>query len=178
MSLQNTSTENTSTDGPQEHTVPLPAGRERVFLVVLDDSPEMPVALHYASLRARATGGRVALLACLENADFGHWMSVDEIIREEALAATQSLFHRWGGEAMLWSGERPVYYLKEGDLADALFDLLKTGEISLLVLAARSGKDGPGPMVSDLMQSGMSNFGVPVTSVPDTLTDDDLADLT
>ena len=35
---------------------------ERVFLVVVDESPEMRNALRYACRRAKRTGGRVALL--------------------------------------------------------------------------------------------------------------------
>ena len=34
----------------------------RVFLVVVDDSEEMLVALRFACMRAKNTGGRVALL--------------------------------------------------------------------------------------------------------------------
>jgi hypothetical protein len=39
------------------------ARRDRVFLVVVDDSPERAVALRYACLRAAKSGGRVALCA-------------------------------------------------------------------------------------------------------------------
>ena len=35
---------------------------ERVFLVVVDESPEMRNALRYACRRAKRTGGRVAML--------------------------------------------------------------------------------------------------------------------
>ncbi|HET6196559.1 MAG TPA: universal stress protein, partial [Acetobacteraceae bacterium] len=38
------------------------ADKDRVFLVVVDESPEMRNALHYACRRAKRTGGRVALL--------------------------------------------------------------------------------------------------------------------
>ena len=34
----------------------------RVFLVIVDDSAEMPVALYYASRRAQRSGGRIAML--------------------------------------------------------------------------------------------------------------------
>ena len=34
---------------------------DRIFLVVVDDSPERAVAMRYACLRARKGGGRVAL---------------------------------------------------------------------------------------------------------------------
>ncbi|CCG42445.1 universal stress protein [Magnetospirillum molischianum] len=42
----------------------------RVFLVVVDDTPEQPAALRYASRRARSTGGRVALLRVIEPTEF------------------------------------------------------------------------------------------------------------
>ncbi|MFZ0694165.1 MAG: universal stress protein, partial [Alphaproteobacteria bacterium] len=48
-------------------------GRERVFLTVVDESEEMRVALHYASLRAKAVGGKVALLYVIEPSDFTQW---------------------------------------------------------------------------------------------------------
>ena len=40
----------------------------RVFLVVVDESPELKVALRYACRRAQKTGGRVALLHVTEPA--------------------------------------------------------------------------------------------------------------
>ena len=57
---------------------------ERVFLVVVDDSEEMKVALHFACRRAKTSGGRIALLHVQEPADFQHWMAVGDIMREEA----------------------------------------------------------------------------------------------
>ena len=63
----------------------------RVFLVVVDDNPEMRAALRFACLRAKSTGGRVALLRCLEPAEFQHWMGVGEIMREEARALAEEL---------------------------------------------------------------------------------------
>ena len=56
---------------------------QRVFLVVVDDSPEMQVALRYAALRARSTGGRVALLYVIEPSDLQQWMAVESLMREE-----------------------------------------------------------------------------------------------
>ena len=39
-----------------------PPSTSRVFLVVVDDSPEMKIALRYACRRAAKTNGRVAML--------------------------------------------------------------------------------------------------------------------
>ena len=46
-----------------------PSHPERVFLVVVDESEEMQVALRFACRRAQHTGGRVALLYVIEPAD-------------------------------------------------------------------------------------------------------------
>ena len=46
----------------EEAAIPQATQRDRVFLVVVDDSPEREVALRYACLRARKDGWRVALL--------------------------------------------------------------------------------------------------------------------
>ena len=45
---------------------PSPEPQERTFLVVVDNTEELHVALRFASLRAKKTGGRVALLARYE----------------------------------------------------------------------------------------------------------------
>ena len=57
---------------------------DRVFLVVVDDTEEMKVALRFACRRAAHTGGRVALLYVVESSEFQHWMSVGDLMREEA----------------------------------------------------------------------------------------------
>jgi hypothetical protein len=43
---------------------------DRVFLVVVDDTDEMRVALRYACRRAAHTEGRVALLYVVESSEF------------------------------------------------------------------------------------------------------------
>ena len=50
--------------------------RDRVFLVVVDDSAEREVALRYACLRVRKGGGRVALLRVVEPAGETEWAGV------------------------------------------------------------------------------------------------------
>ncbi|HAJ19919.1 MAG TPA: universal stress protein, partial [Rhodospirillaceae bacterium] len=70
-------TESTDSARPPED---LPDDRHRVFLVVVDDSEEMQVAMRFACLRAKNTGGRVALLYVQEPAEFHHWLGVGELI--------------------------------------------------------------------------------------------------
>ena len=61
---------------------PSPEPQERTFLVVVDNSEELHVALRFASLRAKKTGGRVALLYVVEPAAFQHWMAGGDVMRE------------------------------------------------------------------------------------------------
>jgi len=72
---------------------PADSGEERVFLVVVDDSEEMPVALRFACLRARRNGDRIALLYVTERADFQHWASVGDLMRQEAREEGEQLLH-------------------------------------------------------------------------------------
>ena len=59
-----------------------PALDHRVFLVVVDETEEMSVALRFAALRARSTGGKVAMLYVVEPSEFQHWMAVGDIMRD------------------------------------------------------------------------------------------------
>ena len=63
---------------------PANASRERVFLVVVDESPEMPNALRYACRRAKRTGGRVALLYVMHPPEGQQWGAVVDLMRQEA----------------------------------------------------------------------------------------------
>ena len=67
---------------------------ERVLLVVVDDSDEMPVALHFACRRAEHADGRVALFYVPAKADFQHWMAVGDLMREEAREVGEEILQR------------------------------------------------------------------------------------
>ncbi len=62
-----------------------------VFLVVVDNTPEMRVALRFASRRAKRTGGRVGLLRVIRKADFQHWAAIGNLMREEARDEAEQL---------------------------------------------------------------------------------------
>ena len=61
---------------------------EQVFLAVVDDSDEMPIALHFACRRAEHTDGRALLCA---RSGFQHWMAVGALMWEEAREAGEEL---------------------------------------------------------------------------------------
>ena len=148
---------------------------ERIFLVVVDASAEMPVALRYASLRARATGGRVALFTAVEKEGFGHWAAVDDLLEAEQREEAEALLSRYAEVAQAVTGQAPVLYIRHGSTRDALLKLIEEEpSISILVLAAGAGGRNPGPLISALTGKLHSRLNIPVTIVPGNLTDDDL----
>lgn len=144
---------------------------ERVFLVVVDDSDEMPVALYYASRRAQRTGGRVALLRVIPRDESHGLASVEALIREEARQEAEQLLQRHAATVSEETGTLPVVFLREGTTSEQLLELLNEDPtISILVLAAGTGQEGPGPLVSFLASKAMGKLRIPVTIVPGNLT--------
>ena len=62
------------------------AGHRRKFLAIIDDTPECERAVAYASRRAQTTGGVLVLLYVIEPGEVQHWLGVEKIIRDEAMA--------------------------------------------------------------------------------------------
>ncbi len=150
---------------------PIDEEHTRVFLVVVDDSPELTLALRFACRRARHTSGRVALLRMLEPTDFQHWMSVGDLMREEARTEAEQLLQKLAAQVHDQTGETPMIYVREGEPKQALFGLIdEEPSISVLVLAAAKGAD-PGPIISHLAKRSFAKLRVPVTIVPGSLTD-------
>lgn len=156
-----------------------PVNESRVFLIVVDETPELRVALHYACLRARHTGGRIALLRVLEPTDSQQWMAVEDLMRQEQRDEAEALLQKLSEEVHDWSGAIPVVYLREGHVRDELLQLIdEEPSISILVLGAAPGSEGPGPLITHLVGKMAGRLRVPVTIVPGSLTDDQLALLT
>jgi nucleotide-binding universal stress UspA family protein len=148
---------------------------DRVFLVSVDETEEMKVALRFACRRARHTGGRVALLYVIEPNDFQHWMAVGDLMREEARSEAEQLLQKLAAQANEWSGRMPILYLREGSRRDTLLQLIEDEpRISILVLGAGTGSGGPGPLVSALTGKLVGKLRIPVTVVPGNLSDEDV----
>lgn len=152
---------------------------DRCFLVVVDPTKEMRTALRYACYRARRTGGYVALLYVLEPADFQHWMTVGELMREEARAAAEESLTKLSAEVNELTGKMPVLFVREGGRSEELLKIIEEEpSISILVLAASSDPEGPGPIINQLVNKMAGKIRVPITIVPGNLTDEDLKGLT
>jgi nucleotide-binding universal stress UspA family protein len=152
--------------------------RERVFLVVVDESPEQRVALRYASLRARNTGGRMSLLVVVEPADRQHWMALESLMRDEQRQEAEQLAERAAAEVSAITGTLPTVHIREGALREELLALIDEDRtISILVLAASATDTDPGPLVSALASKYLGRLRVPMTVVPGRLSDAEIAAL-
>ncbi len=151
----------------------------RIFLVVVDASEEMSVALRFAARRAANTNGRVALLYVMEPADFQHWMAVEEKMRAERREEAEHKLQELAAEVNDLTGQMPVIYLREGKASDLIVELIaEEPDISILVLGAGTGKKGPGPLVSSLAGKLSGKFPIPITLVPGNLSLDQIDALT
>lgn len=152
---------------------------QRVFLVVVDDSEEVTVALRFACQRARHTGGRVALFRSVEPIEFQHWMGVGELMREEARQEAEALLEKVSQQVIELSGSIPAVYIREGTTRDELLSLLEEEpSISILVLAAAPKADNPGPLVNHLLGKAAARLRIPITIVPGSLSDEEIDALT
>ena len=151
------------------------ARRDRVFLVVVDDSAERRVALRYACLRVRKSGGRVALLRVIEPAGQVEWAGIGAMLAEERRQEAEKLLSALAAEVNELTGGLPILLIREGKPRDELLALLQEDpRISILVLAAAPGGSGPGPLIAALTGRHSAKLAVPMTIVPGDMSDTEL----
>src|SRR5499433_2590721 len=128
------------------------AGHSPKFMVVIDDSPECDRALYFASRRALRIGATVLMLRVIETHDRNQqWLGVADIMRAEAHEDANAALDRASGRANGVAGITPERTIREGETAEEILNLIEEDEdIAVLVLAAGTGKEGPGPLVSTL----------------------------
>ena len=152
-------------------------GHRRKFLAVVDSTPECEKAIHYAARRVAGIDADLVLIYVIEPGDFQHWLGVEDVMRAESLAAAEAALSKAGELAVQFGGVTPELVVREGKPQAAIEALIEDDhDIALLVLAAGDENEGPGPLVSAIAGSGGA-FSVPVTVVPNTLTDEEIDDL-
>lgn len=153
------------------------AGHRRKFLAVIDDTPECERAVVYAARRAAGTGGGIVLVFVIEPGDFQHWLGVEQVMRAEAMERADSALAKYAALAREKAGIEPETVVREGVPVEQIHELIEEDQdIAILVLAAGAAKEGPGPLVSSIAGRGAA-FPIPVTVVPQSLSDDDIESL-
>jgi nucleotide-binding universal stress UspA family protein len=102
---------------------------------------------------------------------------VEKIMREEATAAARSALDSYASKIRQDLGIEPELAVREGKPTEEIHKLIEEDQdIAILVLAASAGKEGPGPLVTSVAGKGAA-FPIPVTVVPQNLSDEDLENL-
>jgi nucleotide-binding universal stress UspA family protein len=155
------------------------AGHKAKYLVVVDDTPECDRAMYYASRRAARVGVSVVLLRVIETRDHGQqWLGVADIMRAEAHEEANAMLATFAARSNGIAGITPECVIREGEVAEEILKLIEEDEdISVLVLAAGVGTEGPGPLVSSLGTTAGA-FPIPVAIVPGHLNDEELDSMT
>lgn len=149
-------------------------GHRRKFLAVIDDTPECARAVHYAGRRARNSNGGLVLLYVIPEGDFQQWLGVEQIMRAEAQELAEAATARAAGTVRETVGIDPEIVIREGSVSEQIHALIEEDrDIAILVLAAGSAREGPGPLVSSLAGRGGA-FPIPVTVLPDTLSNEEI----
>lgn len=145
----------------------------RKFLVIFDETEECDRALTFAAYRVRRTGGTVVLMSLVRPPDF-IGLGVEDVLRAEAIAeAERNLDTRLARLAAI--GQIKVEsVIREGHGAEQIERVIQEdATIAILVLAASSSAEGPGPLVSHFAARAHT-LPIPLTIVPGHLSDDDI----
>ena len=164
---------------PANETTGKDARTDRLFLCVVDSTEECRIAIYFAVRRMLRASGRLALLYIMKPAEFQHWMSVEEKMREEARTEAEEFLQQYASQVKDWTGEMPTLYVREGQPAETILNLIKEEpRISILVLGAGTDKKGPGPLVSAIVGKMSGEFPIPITVVPGNLSQEQIDLLT
>ena len=147
------------------------------FLVIVDDTQELNVAIRFAAKRAQSTKGGIILLNVIEQFDPQQWQSIEDIILQEAREKAQEKLQKWSKVINDITNIVPELIVKEGIISEKIIETLEEDNaIRFLVLAAAEA-DQPGPLVSLLAGQKSGKLPVPVVIIPQALSEDVIDDL-
>ena len=143
-------------------------------MAVVDNTPECSRAVLYEGHRARNSNGALVLLYVISAEDFQQWLGVGELMRAEAREEAENALARSAQYVREKIGIEPELVIREGVAVEQIHALIEEDrDIAILVLAAGSTKEGPGPLVSSVAGRSAA-FPIPVTVIPDALSDEEI----
>ncbi len=169
------STDDTNNDTNEEvKTLP-----ERTFLCVVDETDEFAPTLRFVCQRAIKTGGRIALLYIIQPAEFQHWLGVGDLMKQENREEAEEMVQVLADVVQRRTGKMPIIYIREGKPHEVLLNLIQEEEsLSVLVLGASSVEEGPGPIISHVVNKMAGKFSLPITIVPGGMSDEEIDAIT
>ena len=151
------------------------AGHKRKYLVVIDDTEECDRAVYWAAKRAGRTKSQLVMLRMIDTGERNRqWLGVADIMKAEAIEAANAAFGKFAARAKEIADIVPDRVIREGDPVAEIIKLIdEDTDIGILVLAAGTANEGPGPLVTSLAKSA-GTFPIPVAIVPGHLSDEDI----
>jgi nucleotide-binding universal stress UspA family protein len=151
------------------------AGHKRKYLVVIDDTEECERAVYWAAKRAGRTASQIVMLRVIETAERNQqWLGVADIMQAEAMEAANTVLDKFAARSQQIAGLAPDRVIREGDTTEQIIKLIdEDADIGILVLAADTGKEGPGPLITNLAKTA-GQFPIPVAIIPGHLSDEDI----
>ncbi|HEX5508026.1 MAG TPA: universal stress protein [Pseudolabrys sp.] len=150
-------------------------GHKRKYLVVIDDTEECDRAVYWAAKRAGRTKSAVVLLRVIDTTDRNRqWLGVADIMRTEAHEAAKAALDKCAARVKKISNVKTDRVIREGDVTEETIRLIEEdADIGIFVLAAGTGSEGPGPLMSSLAKTA-GTFPIPLAIVPGHLSDEDI----
>ena len=147
------------------------------FLVIVDDSKELNVAIRFAAKRAQSTKGGVILLNVIEQFDPQQWQSIEDIILQEARDKAQEKLQKWSKVINDLVNIVPELIVKEGITSEKIIETLEEDNAIRFLVVAAAEADQPGPLVSLLAGQKSGKLPAPIVIIPQGLSDDVIDDL-
>ena len=140
----------------------------RNFLVIVDGSKEMNIAIQFACARAKKTDGHIVLASFIKPIDVLTTKSVSDIMKNEARDEAETMLHKASAYIKEETGITPTLHVREGDIIEELLKLIEVeNNIAILILAADiESKEGPGPIISSILANNYKRLNIPVVIVP------------
>jgi len=146
---------------------------KRKFLVLIDETEECDRALTFAAFRVKRTGGTVVLLSIIAKPEF-IGLGVEDVLRAEAAEQAERNLDIRLARIRDIGDVRSESVIREGDPPEEIERLIaQDRDIAILVLAASTGTEGPGPLVTHFA-SRANALPIPLTIVPGRMTDEEI----
>ena len=141
---------------------------KRHFLVIVDGTQEMEVALQFACVRAKATNGNIILASFIKSIDVLTTKSVSDIMKNEAREEAEIMLQKASSFVKEETGIVPTLHVREGEIIEEMLKLIEEDKnISILILASSvDKKNDPGPIISSMLSKNFARLNIPVVIVP------------
>ena len=149
------------------------------FLVCVDTTDECKVALKFACMRAKNSGGSVLLLYVIEPKELQHFVGIEKIMAKEAKEEAKNVLAELAESAMKDFNLKVQTITSNGKKYNQIVDLInKDKSISILVLGEAPDGMGSNDLINKFTAGLTRSINIPLTIVPGNLSIEDLEKIT